>query len=539
MCEGTRAGSSSWQLLAVWLAVAAMIAGAVIGADVALASEVEKADGAVKSVGLPKADREALARELAPLAKRWDAARGELGIPGLAVAVVDARGVVSLETFGLRDVDRELPVTPDTMFYIASITKTYVATALAKLAEQGEVDLNRPVQEILPRFRLPDAEAASRITVEDLLCHRPGIGSGPIVFLDAYTGEITEDRYWYWMERAEVEGVVSYSNVHITLAGRVVEAVSGSSWRDHLKEALFDPLALGRTTGYADTMYADEDVAYPYVRSDGELVLSPRKTDRTMHAAGGLGTSITDAGRWISAQLGDGSLDGVRVLASETLRDIHRERSRPPRPTGDILVREGFGLGWMTGRYRGRRCLEHGGGYVGASAHVSFLPEAGVGVAVLMNGDRGAPALGEMIRVDVYDRVLGLEPEDLLPLVLARYGTEAEAERSAFSRSRRDGARRGPDPLEMFDWEGTFANEHWGTVRATKDASGLRVAIGDAVTRFRGERRGRFSLVRSSGEFARGRVADTTAREDGPDRVDAISLELRGRQVRFERVTRR
>lgn len=458
------------------------------------------------------------------LRERWLGAMKTVGVPGLAVAVVGADGVIYQETLGIRNVEEKLPVDEDTMFYIASITKTYVATALAKLAEDGVLDLDARVKSILPRFELPNG-AADDVTVRGLLCHRYGINSSPIVQLDAYTGEITEDRYWRWMREADVAGQVRYTNVHFTLAGRVIEALTGEPWRDHLAKHWFEPAGMKRTTGYADPMYADANVAFPYLREGDGWVRSGHKTNRTMHAAGGLGTSIHDAAVWIRIQLANGTLGGRRFLAPETVAEIRKTQSTSPQPAQSIGTRRGFGLGWMKGDYRGRTYFEHGGGYRGASSSFSFLPEEGIGVAVLIN--TSGSTLPQIVATDVYDRLLDLEPQDLLAQYEERARQQPAPVSSGFGRARSAG--RGTS----FDWSGTFENEDWGTVRFASVDGTPHAWLGDLTGVVEALSRGRFSVVDGTGDaMVQGRVAEA----DEDRTIRALTIEFNSRyRVRYDR----
>ncbi|HEX6882800.1 MAG TPA: serine hydrolase [Planctomycetota bacterium] len=465
---------------------------------------------------LALAQSEPVHPDLADLAGRWQGAMEACGVPALAMALVEGDEVVHRVTLGRRDPAREAPVTPDTIFYIASITKTYVAFALARLAEEGKVELDAPVQRYLPRFRLASAEASERITVRDLLCHRYGLNSGPIVLLDAYTGEITEERYYHFL--AEVEpGGVAYSNLHFTLAGRVIEAVTGQPWREHLAEHLFRPAGMTRTTGYADWMYAQDDVAIPAVIVEGKPEAIPlRKTDRTMHAAGGLGTSIDDAARWLRLQLGRGTIDGTQLLSTrateaswELLADARTGAAGPP---------EGFGLGWQRDLYRGHLQLGHGGGYVGASAWIGFLPELGLGLAVLTTGGSGAQGLCELVATDVRERLLADdEVADPLPALLQR----ARAVRS------RDAELLAPAPAAALDLSlppercaGTYRNEWYGTLTLELDGPGLRARLGDYPLVLSSPRRDVLALE-SSGPLG----GEVRLELDG-ERVTALLLDL-------------
>ncbi len=412
--------------------------------------------------------------DLAELGPRWEQAMVACGVPALAMVLVEGDEVVHRATLGRRDPAREAPVTKDTIFYIASATKPYVAFALAQLAEQGKVELDAPVARYLPRFRLADAELTKTITVRDLLCHRHGLNSREIVLLDAYTGEITEDRYYHFLERVEPAGHVEYTNVHFTLAGRVIEAVSGLSWRDRLAKHVFEPAGMTRTSGYADWMYAQDDVAIPATVVDGRArPTSVRKNDRTMHAAGGLGTSIDDLARWLRLQLGRGAIDGRRLLSErgteaswELLTEEHEEE-----PLG---TSEGYALGWKRSRYRGHLMLSHGGGYAGSSSWVTFLPELGLGLAVVATGGDGALGACAVVACDTYERLVADdEIRDLLP--------------RALERARGRGAESAPEPVAasavrlarpLADYAGVYTNEWFGTLTLRAGADGLAASLG-------------------------------------------------------------
>ena len=411
--------------------------------------------------------------ELAGLVERWSGALTDLRVPGCAVAVVRGDSVLGYAGLGVRNPDGE-PVDADTMFYIASITKTFTAGAAAALAERDALDLDEVVEEYLPRFTLADEEAAWSLTVRELLCHAPGLNRFPIVFLDAYTGEITEDRYYHWLAQVEPLGETSYSNVHFTLAGRVLEARTGKPWQEVLDEVLFQPAGMTRTTAYASRLYGDANAALPMEWAEGGYrECATRKVDSTMHAAGGTGTCARDAARWVLLNLNGGALGERRVFSAETAADMLTEHSRMP-PRGQIRRSTGFGLGWSLGTYRGRPYASHGGGYVGTAAHVSFLPDDGLGVVVLTNSAPGGQALCDVVSIDVYDRLLGLEEPDLLPSYVRRM----QAERADPAEPVNDLVTSGALSLDPPSYVGRFEDRHWGTLRLTLSEGELQGRIG-------------------------------------------------------------
>jgi CubicO group peptidase (beta-lactamase class C family) len=466
--------------------------------------------------------------ELADLTERWRGAMEACGVPAMAMVLVEGDEIVHRVTLGRRDPARDAPVTKDTLFYIASTTKPFVAFGLALLAEEGKVELDAPVKRYLPRFRLADAALTETLTVRDLLCHRHGLDSGQIVMLDAYTGEITEERYYHFLAEVESPGKVAYSNVHFTLAGRVIEAVSGKPWRDFLAARLFAPAGMTRTTGYADWMYAQDDVAIPAMIVEGRPQATPvRKSDRTMHAAGGLGTSIDDLARWLRLQLGRGTIDGHRIL-SERATEASWELASGARDDADFGSTDGFALGWQRGHYRSHLELRHSGGYIGAASYACFLPELGLGLGVLATGGAGAGGLCRLVSSDVHERLLADdEVQDLLPTLLER----ARAERKRDD-ERAAAATKARHPLQLSlplpAYAGVYRNEWLGTLTIEVDGAGLRAHLGELPCTLTTSAPDVLRLA-SSGSFDGPLTLETS---DG--RVEALTMDLFG-PARFAR----
>jgi CubicO group peptidase (beta-lactamase class C family) len=419
---------------------------------------------------------------------RWAAVMDEFNVPGMSVAIVKDGKILAIETFGMRAPNEQgrvegPPPTADTMYYIASITKTYLATAICALADDGKLSLDDTVEKHLPRFALADTQggSAEKITIRDLLCHRPGIDGEAIVALDAFTGEITEDRYYRWLATAKPKGETAYSNVHFTLLGRVVEAASGKPWRDYLEARVFKPAGLTRTSGYASRMYGDSDCAMPMERVDGQWrVCRLRKTDRTMHAAGGLGSSVHDAARWLILHMNDGEIDGKRVISVERAKEMRTLQARLPQKQGSIRIMEGFGLGWQVGTFHGTPLCSHGGGYAGTSTYYAMLPEKKCGFAVLMNAGGAAGGLQDVIAVDILDRLMeGDEHIDVLDGYRKRVAEQKE--RSAVRTVERKAELAKPLELRRPSsaYAGRFESADLGTITVAPDGTRLKVVAGE------------------------------------------------------------
>jgi len=225
-------------------------------------------------------------------------------------------------------------------------------------------------------------------------------------------------------------------------------------------------------------MYGSDDVAIPCEHNGTRIVpCAVRKNDSVMHAAGGLGTSAYDLARWLRLNLNNGMIDGNRIVSEASIADMQRLQSKGSMPCRlPHRVRNGYGLGWFVGSYHDVPVLDHGGGYVGTSATISFMPDHQLGVAVLANG---SSSLAERVAATIYDELLDFERGDLLDRL------EASCERQ-HARIKRWHAMFAEKPvnadtltLPIEKYVGEYFNEHWGTILVTSINNELRVHLGD------------------------------------------------------------
>jgi len=446
--------------------------------------------------------------------ERWREFMETTHVPGMAVAVVRDTGIVAMATLGLRDVERGLPVTPRTRFYVASCTKPIVATAVWGLAGEGRLDLDAPVRNYYPAFRLPDAALADSISLRDLMSHRMGLVCRPLSYATAHTGQMTDTTFDRLLaQRTRIRGEYGYSNIHYLVCGRVLEERLGRPWQQVVEERVLAPAGMTRSTARASVLYADADVALPYAFTEGRLVAARAKTDRTMHAAGGVGGSLEDFCRWVRLQLGEGAIDGRRVFPRAMMAGM-RERvvevfdRHPLRPD---WTRTGATAGWEMRVLGTDSMLVHTGNYVGTATHFSFAPRLGLGVVVLCNGE--APPLSELVAAEAYDWALQRESPDsreTLARIMSRM-FPPPAPDSARGRLTRDPRA----------YAGRFAHADWGMVEVTARDQALAMRQGDLPLPLRytgddrfladGETPGQFELD------AKGRVVAVWLRMDRAD----------------------
>ncbi|HEX2207259.1 MAG TPA: serine hydrolase domain-containing protein [Longimicrobium sp.] len=390
-------------------------------------------------------------------------------IPGVAIAVVTRDGPSYLRGFGVRDVRTREPVTPGTGFYIASSTKSFTGTLAAMLDQRGVIDLDAPLSRYLPELRMNAPLSADSITLRSLLTHTSGLRNPPVVFRTAFSG-VHDDQTIIRLlgQSTPIPRTYRYDNLGYVAAALVMERVTGREWQDLLRDEVFRPLGMTRTTARVSEAHgAGWPMASPHLTgADSVVRLTLEKQDNTMHAAGGMLTTAEDLVRWLQAQLNAGRVEGRQVLPEAVIRTAHTPYATQ-MDTFYRYVRTGYGLGWHSADYEGERMIHHFGGFEGWRAHISFLPEGGIGVAVLINDSSpiGGSA-ADVIASYAYDLLLAR------PGVNATYA--AERERMARNaeqwrqRVREDLASRAarpptPDARKPF-FAGTYDSDMMGTM---------------------------------------------------------------------------
>ena len=329
-------------------------------------------------------------------------------VPGAALAVVQGGNVVLTRAYGQRDVEANLAMTPTTQFAICSITKSFTATAIALLHHEGRLDWNMPVREYLPEFRLSDPVASERVSVLDLLCHRTGLPRHDWVHEPA---DRTPAEILSVMRHLEFSGNLRaeyhYNNLCYNVAGLLIERLSGQSYDTFIRARLTD--RLGMTVGFnLEDLEASVEPARPYMMHEDTRVPALRLPIRTT-ASGAMTTSVADFAHWMRLHLGKGELDGIRLVPTELITELHAPRVHIPQQSLYPEFNGGhYGLGFQCLNYRSDRWVWHGGGWPGWNTQMTLLPDFGIGVAVFTN--RSPNGVTEALTCYVIDRLRGREP---------------------------------------------------------------------------------------------------------------------------------
>lgn len=367
----------------------------------------------------------------------------ELAVPGAAVAVVHD-GQEHYAYAGVTSIDSPLPVDETTLFQFGSTGKTYTATAIMRLVEQGKVDLDAPVRTYVPELRLKDEDVASRVTVLQLLNHTAG-----------WEGDLMEDMgngddalAKYVARMAEIEQVsplgstVSYNNASLSLAGRVIEKVVGTTYEQAIADLLLTPLGMDHTLFFPSDIMTRRFAVGHNRHEDGTIsVARPWAMPRGNAPAGGMSATARDQITWAKFHLGDGTApDGNRLLSKENLL-------RMQQPTADMTgsaLGDAVGISWLLSQVGGAGKVSHGGTTHGQHSDFTLVPERGFGVISMTNCGPNGPQLNHKITAWAFEHFLGLvdvapEPIRLPESELAPYTGRFETIAAVVEMTPRDG----------------------------------------------------------------------------------------------------
>jgi CubicO group peptidase (beta-lactamase class C family) len=335
-------------------------------------------------------DAETLFRRLGEV---LDESMPKYKVPGVALGIL-SDGREFTRGFGVTSVDNPLPVDENTLFQIGSNTKTYTGTAVMRLVEAGKLALDEPVRTYLPNFKMRDPDVTAQLTLRHLLTHMGGFVGD--FFEDTGNGDDALEKYVAAMAPLEqltsLGTVWSYCNSGFSLAGRVIEAVTGKVYENAMLELILKPLGLKRSFFFpTDVMIHRFAVGHTTIE-DKNYVLRPWQLTRSAGPAGGISASAREMLKYARFHLGDGtSEEGTRVLSAESLQAM-----QTPGVTGQLDSK--MGISWMTADKDGPKRIYHGGGTYGHISSFILVPEIKFAFAMLTN----SLALGDLMRdVDV------------------------------------------------------------------------------------------------------------------------------------------
>jgi CubicO group peptidase (beta-lactamase class C family) len=410
----------------------------------------------------------------------------EWKVPGLGVSIVLDGEVILARGYGYRDLEKEAPATGDTLFAIGSNTKSFTVSLLGMLADDGLFDWDTPVKEYMPDWRLYDPVATDLMTAKDLVTHRSGLPRHDLLWLQ--TGLSREElfsRLQYLEPNEPFRYKYQYQNLMFMSAGILAERLTGKSWEALIAERLFGPLGMERANLSVDDSKKDDDFSYPYGHEDeGSPEAIPFRNIDAVGPAGSINASAREMAKYVQFHIDYGKVGDEQLLSEETARAMQSPQMPISGPqltaffTGTepgVVGDPSYGLGLMTGSYRGHKHVRHGGGIDGFISSMEWLPHERIGVVVLSNSSSSGTVPGLVVR-SVLDRLLGLDPIDW-----AGQARESQAKAKAAAEEAEKTAaaerHRGTSPShDLADYAGSFGHPGYGGVEVSVEAGEMKIA---------------------------------------------------------------
>jgi len=340
-------------------------------------------------------------------------------LPGLSIAIIENGELAYSKGFCFRDLDYGLRATPQTLYGVGSVTKSFTALSIMQLAEKGKLSLDDPVDKYVPlNLKVKDEP----VRVWHLLCHASGIPA--LAYAEALIRYVT-GAGGKWIPIASSEDLITfmreanrwafsrpgerwfYLNEGYVILGHIIEKVSGMNYDRYVKENILAPLQMNRSFFRKEDVDADADVATPYIITrNGECIKS--KHPYGIFADGGLISNVIDLSHYIGMYLNRGECCGHVIASPDSINEMEKPRVKLPL---QVFGGEAYGYGLsVIPNFFGYKVVGHGGSVLVYTAYIGYVPEKKVGVAVLANGS-GYPL--SQIGLYALTMLIGKDPEEL------------------------------------------------------------------------------------------------------------------------------
>jgi CubicO group peptidase (beta-lactamase class C family) len=332
-------------------------------------------------------------------------------VPGCGIGVVYKDKLVFARGYGYRNLEKKLPVTPNTLFQIASNTKLFTATSVGFLVEEAKLDWDKPIKNYVPQIQFYNNELNNNVTIRDMLSHRTGISRHDLIWYQSdFTRQELFDRIKYLEPSIPLRQGYLYNNLMYAAAGQIVEYLSGQTWEEFVKSRIFAPLNMSHSIFVVEDMQKQPDFMAPYYekRDTNILLPAPFYTHQEgLGPAGAIISNINDLSNWLICQMHRGKFNGKQVIPARVIR----ETMQPAIPTSSVpdkyfeILNSIYGMGRSTSSFKGHYMTGHTGAIGGIYSSISFMPVDSIGIIVFTNRLSQVPSL---IASTLYDRLLGL-----------------------------------------------------------------------------------------------------------------------------------
>ena len=430
--------------------------------------------------------------------EKVEQAMKDFNVPGLSIGIVVDGYVIAAKGYGMRDLERNLPMTPDTIVGIGSCTKAFSTFATGVAVEEGLMSWDQPVADLLPDFRLSSQYATNNVTIRDLVTHHSGMARHAYMWYNSKCSrqELLK-RLRYLDAACDIRERFVYGDLMYMIAGMALERAAQKPWEEVIAEKILNPLEMKRTNFSAADSKKDEDHAIPYVERNGAMRRMPFRDFSLIGAGGSMNSTINDMTAWLKMLLAQGvysekvliSVAGLQeMFAAQSIVSGYAERK-------DLLL-NAYGLGWGIHSYRGHYHVSHDGGVDGFTSVVGLLPYDGIGIVILAN--KNLSTLPRLIEYELLDRILELPERDWLKdgVEQIQNGKKAAIDSKATEGLLRKKETSASHPLEAY--VGEYEHPGYGRVIVELKEGELMATYNDITSRLEHWHYDVFSIVEES-----------------------------------------
>ncbi len=341
-------------------------------------------------------------------------------VAGVAVAIVKDGQVIHKKGYGVKSMTSNAPVDALTNFQIASNSKAFTTTALAILIDEGKISWKDKVKKHIPEFKMYNDYVTENFMIEDLLCHRSGLGLGvgDLMFFPDGTDFTIKDvlnSFQYFKPTSPFRTQFDYDNQLYFVAGEVIARVSGMTWEKFVTSRIMEPLQMKHSFTSLKEVTDKSGLAIPHstLTPDGSMKTIALFDEIISGAAGGILSNVDDMTKWMLMQLNKGKYgDNLekKLFAEARQREmwqIYTVMPTNPSPRYNTHF-SGYGLGWGLQDMKGNLHVSHTGGLPGMLSKVTLIPDLKLGIVVLTNTENGGGALFTAISNSITDSYLGV-----------------------------------------------------------------------------------------------------------------------------------
>lgn len=317
-------------------------------------------------------------------------------LQGISIVGVQNNDIVYQKSFGKANTANDF--SDSTKIYIASNTKAFIGLAISKLAFENKIKYSDPISKYIPKSYFPENIEIDKITIRNLMQHTHGLSNDALVFRTAYSGEYPSDlkellKFTIY-QNDSLSFIFKYSNLGYLLGGIIIKEVTGQNWKDYVENYIIKPIGMSETSAHIN--FKQDLEALPFEHFS-KISISSRKSENTLHSAGGIYSTSGDMGKWLTIFTNSKQTS----INPELLTSYLNDRTVVENRMGPFTMDE-YGNGWIYGTLMGEKLYFHFGSFNGYESIMSFQPENKTGVFVFVNERFGGQRISAMLSAYFY-----------------------------------------------------------------------------------------------------------------------------------------